>query len=86
KVLFGQDLKETVSSMVDDVIEQAVERFAGELKYSDEWDLPAFLSYIEQSIIPQPDFQQEDLRGMRKTEVAAFLAGKTHTLYEQREK
>ncbi|NLE27564.1 MAG: preprotein translocase subunit SecA, partial [Clostridiaceae bacterium] len=86
KVLFGEDLKETVSSMVDDVIEQAVERFAGELKYSDEWDLPGFLSYIEQSIIPQPDFKQEDLRGMRKTEVVAFLAEKTQALYEQREK
>ena len=86
KVLFGEDLKETVASMVDDVIEQAVERFAGELKYSDEWDLPGFLSYIEQSIIPQPDFKQEDLRGMRKTEVVAFLAEKTQALYEQREK
>ena len=86
KVLFGEDLKETVSSMVDDVIEQAVERFAGELKYSDEWDLPGFLSYIEQSIIPQPDFKQEDLRGMRKNEVVAFLAEKTQALYEQREK
>ncbi len=86
KVLFGEDLKETVASMVDDVIEQAVERFAGELKYSDEWDLPGFLSYIEQSIIPQPDFKQEDLRGMRKNEVVAFLAEKTHALYEQREK
>ncbi|ABI67590.1 preprotein translocase subunit SecA [Syntrophomonas wolfei] len=86
KVLFGEDLKETVASMVDDVIEQAVERFAGEFKYSDEWDLPGFLSYIEQSIIPQPDFNQEDMRGMRKNEVVAFLAEKTQTLYEQREK
>ncbi|MDD3879384.1 MAG: preprotein translocase subunit SecA [Syntrophomonas sp.] len=86
KVLFDEDLKETVASMIDDVIEQAVERFAGELKYSDEWDLPGFMAYIEQSIIPQPDFKQEDLLGMRKNEAVALLAEKTHALYEQRER
>ncbi|MDD2511045.1 MAG: preprotein translocase subunit SecA [Syntrophomonas sp.] len=86
KVLFDEDLKETVASMIDDVIEQAVERSAGELKYSDEWDLPGFMAYIEQSIIPQPDFKQEDLLGMRKNEAVALLAEKTHALYEQRER
>ncbi len=86
KVLFGEDLKETVTSMITDVIEQAVEKYAGELKYSDEWDLPGFLSYIEQSIIPQPDFKKEDLLGMRKDEAIAFLTEKAQVLYESREK
>lgn len=85
KVLYGEDLKETVSSMIDDVIEQVVASFAGELKYADQWDLDGLLNYIEQNILPQPDFCKDDLMGMNKREVADLVKEKTQALYSARE-
>lgn len=85
KVLFGEDLKATIFSMIEDVVDQVVESFAGEMKYSDEWDLAGLINYVEQNILPKPDFREEDLKGMTKREAKAFLAEKTRAFYELRE-
>jgi preprotein translocase subunit SecA len=85
KVLFGEDLKETVSSMIDDVIDAVVESFAGEAKWSDEWDLNGLLTYLDQHVIPAPAFSTEDLTGQTRESVQDFLKEQTHSLYEARE-
>jgi preprotein translocase subunit SecA len=85
KVLDDQDLKETVISMMDDVVDQVVNSYAGEVKYSDDWDLPGLLNYIDQHIIPDPDFGVEDLKGMTRDECKEMLLERTHALYEARE-
>jgi len=85
KVLQGEDLKETVSSMIDDVIDAVVDSFAGEAKYTEDWDLAGLMTYVEQAIIPAPDFSPEDIKGMTAPEVKEFLSDRTHALYETRE-
>jgi preprotein translocase subunit SecA len=85
KVLSGEDLKETVSSMIDDVIDAVVESFAGEAKWSDEWDLNGLMTYLEQHVIPAPGFTAESLKGQTREAVKEFLQEQTHSLYESRE-
>lgn len=85
KVLYGEDLKETVATMIDDVIDQVVGNFAGEQKFSDNWDLPGLYTYVEQNVLPQPDFSLEDLKGMTAHDMKVFLQDETHDLYEERE-
>lgn len=85
KVLYGEELKETILSMMDDVIHQVVESFAGEAKYSDEWDLPGLYAYVEQNVLPIVDFKVDDLVGMTKHDMRDFLASRTKNLYEVRE-
>jgi len=85
KVLYGEDLKETIAAMIDDVIDQVVDSFAGEFKYSDEWDLDGLISYMDQNVLPDIDFKREDLVGMTKDEVKELVGEKTHALYEARE-
>ncbi|MEN6390262.1 MAG: preprotein translocase subunit SecA [Syntrophomonas sp.] len=85
KVLYGEDLKETVATMIDDVIDQVVDNFAGEQKFSDNWDLPGLYTYVEQNILPQPDFSVEDLKGKTAYDMKVFLQDETHDLYEERE-
>jgi preprotein translocase subunit SecA len=86
KVLYGEDLKDTITSMIDDVIDQVINSFAGENKFADEWDLPGLMTYIQQHIIPQPDFEIEEMKGMTKEEAKEFLTARTHLLFEAREK
>ncbi len=85
KVLYGDDLKETISSMIEDVVEQVVDSFAGQDKYSDEWDLKGLMAYTEQNIIPVLDFGREDILGMTKNDMKAFILGKANELYSSRE-
>lgn len=85
KVLLGEDLTETITSMIDDVVSAVVDNFAGEAKYSDEWDLSSLMNYIEQWVIPAPDFSSEDLLGMTAPEVKEFIGQRTHILYKSRE-
>jgi len=85
KVLYGEDLKATIAAMIDDVIEQVVDSFAGDFKYTEEWDLDGLLTYIEQNILPDFDTNPEELKGMTKGEVTELVGEKTHALYEARE-
>lgn len=85
KVLFGENLKATIGAMIDDVIEQVVDSFAGEFKYTEEWDLDGLITYIDQNIVPDFDIAAEDLKGMVKEEVKELVGEKTHALYEARE-
>ncbi|MEQ8176297.1 MAG: preprotein translocase subunit SecA [Syntrophomonadaceae bacterium] len=85
KVLYGEDLKETVATMIDDVIDQVVDNFAGEQKFSDNWDLSGLYTYVEQNILPQPDFSLEDLKGKTAYDMKVFLQDETRDLYEERE-
>ncbi|HHW60383.1 MAG TPA: preprotein translocase subunit SecA [Syntrophomonadaceae bacterium] len=86
KVLFGEDLQDTIEAMIDDVVDEVVTSFAGEIRYSDGWDLDGLMSYIQQNILPDPDFTREDLLGKTAHEVKDLLREKTHALYEAREK
>ena len=85
KVLDGESLKDTISSMIDDVIDEVVNSYAGEIKYSDDWDLPGLLSYVEQHILPRIDFTIDEIKGMTRREMKDFLQERTHNLYEERE-
>ena len=85
KVLYDEDLKETVLSMISDVVTQVVDSFAGEFKYAEEWDLDGLLNYIEQNVLPGHDFNRESLLGMTKYQVRELIEEKTLALYEKRE-
>jgi preprotein translocase subunit SecA len=85
KVLNDEDLKETIYSMINDVIENTVSHFAGEAKFSDEWDLPGLLSFVDQNILPQAELKPDDIVGMTKQDLTELLTEKTHQRYEQRE-
>lgn len=84
KVLNGEDLSDTVISMIDDVADLIVERYAGEQKYADEWDLEGLMNYIERNYLPEPDFGPDDLRGLTRDEVSDLLKEKAQSLYERR--
>lgn len=85
KVLYGEDLKETVTAMIDDVVEAVVESFAGEAKWSDEWDLNGLLTYLDRNVIPAPAFTAENLTGMTREAVTEFLQDEVQRLYAVRE-
>lgn len=85
KVLTGENLKETVLSMIDEVAEQCVAMFAGEKKYADEWDLNGFAAYLEQMLAPAENLDPESFKGMTRKEVIRILTETAREAYEARE-
>ncbi|MGE4214345.1 MAG: preprotein translocase subunit SecA [Anaerotignaceae bacterium] len=51
RVLFGENLRESIMKMIKDVCEKAVAICAGEIQYAEDWDFKAFNEYIN-PIIP----------------------------------
>ncbi|MGE5380667.1 MAG: preprotein translocase subunit SecA [Methylocystaceae bacterium] len=85
KILFGDNLRDTVVAMVDDVVVEAVSRFAGEQKWSDEWDLEGLIDLIETNVIPDPGLSIDQLKGLTRHEVIDLVKEFTDQRYEQRE-
>lgn len=85
KVLSGENMRETVAEMINDVISEVVDSFAGDTKYSDEWDLAGLINYVDQHILPAPDLAEEALMGLTADEVKEMLSERTQALYASRE-
>ncbi|MGE5396018.1 MAG: preprotein translocase subunit SecA [Chitinophagales bacterium] len=85
KVLTEENLKETVTSMIDDVSESIVNVFAGEKKYAEEWDLNGLVNLIEQNYAPIPDLSVDTFKGMTRRDVREFLREQAYEMYDRRE-
>lgn len=85
KVLDGDNLKETIQAMISDVAANTVASFAGEFKYAEQWDVPGFINFVEQNILPEPYFNDDNLKGMTGQDVEEILEEKTLDFYDRRE-
>jgi preprotein translocase subunit SecA len=87
EVLTGVDLKPAIEDMINTVVDQTVDRFAGESKYPEEWDLAAMLDYAEQLFLPGCDQQAliAAIREMDREEAYGFLREKALAAYQERE-
>ena len=86
KVLEGQDMRENVLSMVQDVIGRAVELYAGENEHADDWDF-AGLNENLMPIFHKPavDISKEDMETITKEDIKTDLYDKAVKRYESRE-
>lgn len=85
KVLSGADLSETITSMMEDVINQVVDSFAGGSKFAEDWDVDGLTQYAQQNILPQLTFSVTDLAGLDLDEIKALILDKTKEQYAQKE-
>ncbi|MDN5327235.1 MAG: preprotein translocase subunit SecA [Moorella sp. (in: firmicutes)] len=87
EVLTGADIRPTIEDMIKTVVDQTVDRFAGESKYPEEWDLAGLLDYAEQLFLPGCDREAlaNAIREMEREEVYGFLREKAMEAYRQRE-
>jgi preprotein translocase subunit SecA len=85
QVLEGEDMRSSIQTMSEKLIEEAVERFcAGDNR---DWDIAGLAEYLERLSIPHGTFKanQDAMRGFDKTGLKAFLMKTAEGFYEQRE-
>ncbi|MHB8918203.1 MAG: preprotein translocase subunit SecA [Desulfocucumaceae bacterium] len=85
EVLTGENLKETISSMIGEVVGRAVDTYCPEGVHQEEWDLESLLTYAEQVFIPGHGITPGELEGMGRSEVSEFLMDKSQETYDARE-
>jgi preprotein translocase subunit SecA len=85
EVLRGENLKTQIEDMITTCVKNTVDRFAGEEKYPEDWDLAGMLEFMEQNFLPGHTLKEEDFYEKNKEEVIDFLTDMALQAYDLRE-
>ena len=86
RVLFGENLRESVLTMIKAVIEHAAERTLGESDLCEEWDLKEFSEYLYRIMpIGMISVKEEEKESMTKEKLVDAVYKTAVKLYEMKE-
>ncbi len=87
RVLQGENLRDYILSMGENIISSAVEQYAMGLSLPEEWDLNGLSIYIRDIFTIEPEFISKlDLKTMTKESLVKDLKDEMARLYEEKEK
>ncbi|OWZ83733.1 preprotein translocase subunit SecA [Natranaerobius trueperi] len=93
QVLKGEDLKDIILDMVEDVIDEALESYASEKIYPEEWDLEALINFGRKSFLLSDRGSVDKLKEISKDkepkeaidEIKEYLLEEAKSAYRERE-
>lgn len=85
QVLVADSLRDTILNMVDDIILSALNKYANEKLYPEEWDFSGLLQQMEQYFVPKGSVTVEELENLSRPEVQDKLKAIAVHLYDARE-
>ncbi len=87
KVLNGENIKEYIMKMIDNIAENIVSMYCGESDIPDNWDLKGLASYAESTLLPAStlDFKAIDLETVTANEIKEIIIQKANSIYEAKE-
>lgn len=84
-VLFREDIKTNVISMIEDVIDNSVYRFSEGKEKTSEWDLDGLLIYAGQTYLPHGGIKKDELADMSEEEIRRKFREMAVAAYEKNE-
>lgn len=85
KVLMGESIKENVTDMIKDIINDSVASYTVGSEYQEEWDLKGLTEFLHNIFLPRNAFTQEQLLSYTREELKEQLIEKAMSLYEEKE-
>jgi preprotein translocase subunit SecA len=85
QVLLGENLKEMIISMIEEVVRRTVDTYCPDGVHQEEWDLGSLLAQAEQVFIPGHKISPEELEEMNRDQISEFLLEKSVEAYDARE-
>ena len=86
RILEGEDMKDQIIRMVDELINHAMNTYADEKLYPEEWDLAGLIKYCEKYFLVPGEITVEQIKNMTREEIQKLLVKTAHKTYEYREK
>lgn len=86
RILEGEDMKDQIIRMVDELINHAMNTYADEKLYSEELDLAGLIKYCEKYFLVPGEITVEQIEDMSREEIQKLLVKTAHDTYESREK
>jgi preprotein translocase subunit SecA len=86
-VLNGENLKNYIMKMVDNVSDSIVDLYCSESSIPDDWDLKAMVKYAESILFPKGsiDISSIDLETITAEDLKQIIKEKAYTLYQEKE-
>ena len=85
QVLEGENLKGSILNMIPEVVNEALQIYADEKIYPEDWDLSGLLSYGERVFLPAGLWSEADLKGLTREELEEKLVEEACAFYNRRE-
>lgn len=87
KVLHGEDLRDSVMSMIEKVIDRTIPMFTEGYKYPEEWDLEGLFNHLHPIFLPQGavKIKDEDIERLTVASLKELIFEKAKALYAQKE-
>ena len=87
RVLDGDDMSEYIQTMMNQVIDDAVELYVADTEIHDDWNLEGLRDYFLGWITNENDFryEAEELSRANREEIREEIKAKAHEIYRQRE-
>lgn len=86
QVLEGENLRDSILQMMDDVVENALLVYLGDKTMEEEWDLAGLRGYAQRVFLPGTDLRDEELQSLAAAEIKEKLLARAEACYEVREK
>jgi preprotein translocase subunit SecA len=84
QVLSGENTGEIVRKMIEEVVQRAVDTYAPEGVYPEEWDVEGLLTYADQVFLPEHNLTPADMEDTERDGLYQFLLEKTLEAYNAR--
>ena len=86
RVLFGENLRDSVINMMKNIIDNAVEKSIGSSTYPEEWDIKSLNEYLLPIMPVAPvKLSDEDLKSITKEKLSERIFENAKALYEAKE-
>lgn len=85
QVLMGEDIKDSIMDMLEEVVSDAVNDYTVGSQYPEEWDIAGLLEYLQSVFLPKRALKAEEISGLEKEELKEVLMDRALKLYEAKE-
>ncbi len=85
RVLHGESIKDEIYSMVENIIDTAVDLYTSESEYAEEWDLNALEDYLHHIFLPKGLFKVENVEALDRETLKSKLMDLSDKLYKMKE-
>ncbi|KPU26890.1 preprotein translocase subunit SecA [Caloranaerobacter sp. TR13] len=85
KVLEGENIKDHIISMVENIIDAAIGIYTADAKYPEEWDLKGLEDYLANIFLPKGMLKIEDIESLTRESLKDIIMDVATKLYKQKE-